>query len=66
MKEDKKICYPYAYSRLDASLDYLASNLEMDCILAEINVDLKVIDLLKENINRIQKLAVEESLEHNV
>ena len=66
MKEDKEICYPYAYGRLSASLYHLASNLEMDCIRAEIKVDCKVIDLLNEKIEKLQKAAIEESLEHNV
>ena len=58
---EKEICFPYAYGRLNACLDYLASGLEMDCIEANIDVDDKVFELLKERIEKIQKVAVEES-----
>ena len=61
MKEEKQICYPYAYGRLNACLDYLASGLEMDCIHRNITVDDKVIELLKERIVKIQKAAAEDS-----
>lgn len=58
---DKEICYPYAYGRLNASLDMLASNLEMACIKEDVEVDDKVIDLLKKLVAERQKVAAEES-----
>tara|TARA_R100001480_G_scaffold53553_1_gene66778 strand:+ start:360 stop:554 length:195 start_codon:yes stop_codon:yes gene_type:complete len=59
--EEKEICYPFAYGRINASLDWLTSNLEMDCIREGVEVDDKVIELLKKRIEKIQKVAVEES-----
>ena len=61
MNEDKQICYPYAYGRLNASLDMLASNLEMACIKADIDVDDKVFELLNKMVREKQKVAAEES-----
>ena len=61
MKEEKEICYPFAYGRLNASLDYLASDLEMDCIREGVKVNAKVIELLKEKIVKIQKVSAEDS-----
>lgn len=61
MKEEKEICYPFAYGRLNASLDYLASGLEMDCIREGVKVNDKVIELLKEKIVKIQKVSAEDS-----
>jgi len=58
---EKEICFPYAYGRLNASLDWLTSGLERDCILEGINVDDKVFELLKERIEKIRTIAVEES-----
>jgi|TARA_A100000172_G_scaffold58852_1_gene38470 hypothetical protein len=58
---DKEICYPYAYGRLNASLDMLASNLEMDCIREDVDVDDKVIEMLLKRVKKLQKVAVEES-----
>ncbi len=58
---DKEICYPYAYGRLNASLDMLASNLEMDCIKADVDVDDKVIKMLLKRVKDLQKVAAEES-----
>jgi hypothetical protein len=59
--EEKEICYPFAYGRLNACLDWLTSGLEMDCIQKGIDVDDKVFELLKERIEKIQKVTVEES-----
>ena len=59
--EEKEICYPYAYGKLNACLDWLASGVEMDCIREGVEVNDKVIELLKERIVKIQKAAVEES-----
>ena len=61
MDDDKQICFPYAYGRLNASLEWLASGLEMDCICEGIDVDDKVIELLKERIEKIREVSVEES-----
>ena len=61
MDDDKQICYPFAYGRLNASVDLLANNLEMDCLRADIDVNDKVFELLKERIKKMQKVAVEES-----
>jgi hypothetical protein len=61
--EEKHICYPYAYGRLNASVDLLASNLEMDCLRADIDVDDKVFELLKERIKKMQERAVVESFD---
>jgi|TARA_R100001460_G_scaffold97316_2_gene139873 hypothetical protein len=58
---EKEICFPYAYGRLNASLDWLTSGLERDCIQEGINVDDKVFELLKERIEKIRTIAVEES-----
>ena len=58
---DKEICYPYAYGGLNASLDMLASNLEMECIKEDINVNDKVIKMLLNRVKDLQKVAVEES-----
>ena len=58
---EKEICFPYAYGRLNASLDWLTSGLERDCIQEGINVDDKVFVLLKERIEKIRTIAVEES-----
>ena len=58
---DKEICYPYAYGRLNASLDMLASNLEMDCIKEDVNVDDKVIKMLLKRVKDLQMVAAEES-----
>lgn len=66
MKEEKEICYPYAYGRLNASVDLLTSNLEMDCLRADIDVDDKVFELLKERIKKMQERAVVESFDHSV
>ena len=60
---DKEICYPYAYGRLNASLDSLAQNLEMDCIKADVDVDDKVIKMLINRVKELQKVAAEESID---
>jgi hypothetical protein len=59
--EEKEICYPYAYGKLNACLDWLASGVEMDCIREGVKVNDKVIELLKERIVKIQKAAAEDS-----
>lgn len=63
MNEDKQICYPYAYGRLNASLDMLASNLEMACIKADVDVDDKVFELLNKLVKERQNKAAEESFD---
>ena len=59
--EEKEICYPFAYGKLNACLDWLASGVEMDCIREGVEVNDKVIELLKERIVKIQKAAAEDS-----
>ena len=66
MEENKNICYPYAHSRLDSSLEYLATSLKMDCIDKDINIDERVFKMLAERIDKLRTLAVEESYEHNL
>ena len=61
MEEEKQICYPFAYGKLNACLDWLASGVEMDCIREGVAVNDKVIELLKERIVKIQKAAAEDS-----
>jgi len=61
--EEKEICYPYAYGRLNACLDYLASGLEMDCIREGVKYDDKIIEMLKERIVKIQKVSAVESFD---
>ena len=61
MEEEKQICYPFAYGRLNACLDWLVSGLERDCMCEFIDVNDRVFELLKERIEKIQKVAVEES-----
>ena len=61
MEEEKQICYPFAYGKLNACLDWLASGVEMDCIREGVEVNDKVIELLKERIVKIQKAAAEDS-----
>lgn len=61
--EEDKICYPYAYGRLNASLDMLASNLEMVCIKEDIEVDDKVFELLNKMVKERQKVAAVESVD---
>ena len=63
MTEEKEICYPYAYGRLNASLDMLASNLEMACIREDVEVDDKVFELLKKMVKERQIVAAEESVD---
>tara|TARA_R110002050_G_scaffold3101_1_gene16375 strand:- start:395 stop:637 length:243 start_codon:yes stop_codon:yes gene_type:complete len=61
MNNNEEICYPYAYGRLNASLDFIANDLEMDCIKADVNVDEKVIKMLLDRVKKLQKVAVVES-----
>lgn len=61
MANDKQICYPYAYGRLDGSIQDLTIALEMDCIKEDIDIDDKVLKMLNERIARLRKVAVEES-----
>ena len=66
MKENKNICYPYAHGRLDSSLEFLATSLEMDCINKDINVDERVFKMLAKRIEKLRKVAVKESYEHSL
>ena len=64
MNKDKKICYPYAYGRLNSSLDTLVNNLQWECMMRDVEIDDKVIDMLQEMIQNLQKKAVVESYNH--
>ena len=61
MEEEKQICYPYAYGKLNACLHWLVSGLERDCMCEFIDVDDRVFELLKARIEKIQKAAVLDS-----
>jgi hypothetical protein len=63
MNDNKEICYPYAYGRLNASLDMLASNLEMACIREDIDVDDKVFEMLNKLVKERQTVAAVESFD---
>jgi len=63
MEEEKQICYPYAWGRLDAALYNVALNLEMECIKEDIEVDDRVFIMLNKRLKALQKVAVEESFD---
>ena len=63
MEEEKQICYPYAWGRLDAALYNVALNLEMECIKEDIEVDDRVFIMLDKRLKALQKVAVEESFD---
>ena len=65
MNEDKQICYPYAYGRLSSSLDSLTNMLQWECMMRDVEIDDKVIDMLQEMIQNLQKKAVVESYAHS-
>ena len=58
------MCYPYAWGRLDASLNLLANNLRWECMKKDIEIDDKVVDMLQGMIKDLQEKAVVESYEH--
>ncbi len=58
---EKEICYPYAYGRLNASLDMLVSNLEMACLREDIDVDDKVFEMLNKLVKERQTVAAVEA-----
>ena len=64
-EQEKKICYPYAWGRLDGSLEQLTSVLKMDCIREVVEVDDKVFAMLEDRIKALRKVAVEESYDHH-
>jgi hypothetical protein len=64
MNGDKQICYPYAYGRLNSGLDTLVNNLQWECMMRDVEIDDKVIDMLQEMIQNLQKKAVVESYKH--
>ena len=64
-KPEKKICYPYAWGRIDGSLEHLTSVLKMDCIREGVDVDDKVFAMLDDRIKALRKVAVEESYDHH-
>ena len=61
MKEKENICYPYAYGRLDSGLDSLVNMLQRECMMRDVEIDDKVIDMLQEMIQNLQEKAVVES-----
>jgi len=61
MEEENMICYPYAYGRLNAALDNVALNLEMECLKEDIEVDGRVFNMLSDRLKALQKVSVEES-----
>lgn len=61
MDDDKNICYPYAFGRLDGGIQDLTIALEMDCINEGVDIDDKVLKILRERITRLRKISVEES-----
>ena len=63
MKE--QICYPYAYGRLDTSLDTLANNFAWKCKDQGIEIDDKAVLLLKQMIKQLQEKALVESYAHS-
>jgi len=64
MNEKEQICYPYAYGRLNSSLDMLANNLQRECMKKDIEIDDKVVDMLQGIIKDLQEKAVVESYEY--
>ena len=64
MNEEKEICYPYAYGRLNSGLDMLANMLQWECMRKGIEIDDEVVDILQEMVQNLQKKAVVESYEH--
>ena len=64
-EQEKKICYPYAWGRIDGSIEHLASVLKMDCMRAGVEVDDKVLTMLDDRIKALRKVAVEESYDHH-
>ena len=63
MKE--QICYPYAYGRLSSSLDSLTNMLQWECMMRDVEIDDKVIDMLQEMIKQLQEKALVESYSHS-
>ena len=61
MKEEKNICYPYAYGRLDSGLDSLVNMLQWECMMRDVEIDDRVVDMLQEMIQNLQEKAVVES-----
>jgi hypothetical protein len=65
MNEDKQICYPYAYGRLDSSLDGLANSFAYECDVEGLEVNDKAVAILKQMIKRLQEKALVESYAHS-
>jgi len=63
MKE--QICYPYAYGRLNSSLDSLANNFNWECKNQGLEVDDKAVEMLKQMIKQLQEKALVESYAHS-
>lgn len=63
MKE--QICYPYAYGRLDSSLDTLANSFAYECDVEGLEVNDKAVAILKQMIKQLQEKALVESYAHS-
>ena len=65
MNKDKKICYPYAYGRLDAGLERLTTRLASTLFLEEdLKLDPRIEKVLSDMVKDLRDKAVEESYEH--
>jgi len=65
MNKDKKICYPYAYGRLDSGLEHLSTLLSSVLFREEnLKLDPRVKKVLNDIVKDLRDKAVEESYEH--
>ena len=66
MNRDKKICYPYAYGRLDAGLSTITTRLASTLYLEEdLKLDPRIEKVLSDMVKDLRGKAVEESYEHS-
>jgi hypothetical protein len=63
--EKEKVCYPYAYGRLDSSLDTLANSFAYECDFKGLEVNDKALAILKQMIKQLQEKALVESYAHS-
>ena len=65
MNEDKKICYPYAYGRLDAGLETITTRLASTLYLEEgLKLDPRIKKVLSDMVKDLRGKAVEESYKY--
>ena len=65
MNEDKKICYPYAYGRLDGGLSTITARLASTLYLDEdLKLDPRIEKVLNDIVKDLRDRAVEESYKH--